>query len=273
MMPENLVQKGDSAPERSGTAAKVADVAGARRGGRKILVASTGAANLASVMAALGRVLAGTGSDAQISEDAADIAKADYAILPGVGAFGPAMEKLVASGIADAFRERFAAGRPSMGICLGMQLFCASSEESGGVEGMGIVQATVRRFVCNLPLPQLGWNRVAAGSYPDRPGERGLVADGWAYYANSYCVAEGPAGFRVSRSVYGEPFVASLEYSEPGRGMSPSLLLCQFHPELSGPWGQSLYRRWLGVGADEGEDTRARVVAGSGLPGATGGEV
>lgn len=215
---------------------------------KSIVVASTGAANLASVMAALGRALSGTGLEATVSESAAEIAGADYAILPGVGAFGPAMEKLRHLGISDAFRERFAAGRPSMGICLGMQLFCASSEESGGVEGMGIVPTAVRRFSCDLPLPQLGWNRVRAASREGRSADSGLVSDGWAYFANSYRVAEYPEGFRVALSVYGESFAASIEFAGPGGEESPCLLLCQFHPELSGPWGQSLYGRWLGLG-------------------------
>ncbi len=224
---------------------------------KSVVVASTGAANLASVMAALGRALHGTGSEAKVTENTTEIARADYAILPGVGAFGPAMERLRSSGIADAFRERFAAGRPSMGICLGMQLFCASSEESGGVEGIGIVPAAVRRFSCDLPLPQLGWNRVRTENREGRLPDSGLVTDGWAYYANSYRVADSPDGFLVSRTVYGESFVASLEFSAPDPAGGARLLLCQFHPELSGPWGQSLYRRWLGVESRVGKGGQA----------------
>lgn len=222
--------------------------------GLDIVVASTGAANLASVMAGLGRMLAGTGGGVEISESPKRIVEADFAILPGVGAMGPAMKKLVASGIDGAFRERFMSGKPSAGICLGMQMFCAGSEESGGVAGMGLVPAMVRKFAVRLPLPQLGWNRVT----PPGEGPGSHMESGWAYFANSYRVSESPAGFAVSTAVYGESFVAALEArDEVGAGgpeTGPALLLlCQFHPELSGPWGISLFRRWFGLESGRGD--------------------
>jgi imidazole glycerol phosphate synthase glutamine amidotransferase subunit len=227
---------------------------------RTLVVASTGAANLASVMAGLSRVLQGSSIEARVTDRAGEVAEADFAILPGVGAMGPAIARLKALGMVGAFRDRHASGRPSMGICLGMQLFCEGSEESGGVEGMGIVPASVRRFACSLPLPQLGWNRVraaAAGSPPSpeasllRSEDEGLahrcIRDGWAYFANTYRVEAAPEGFIASESVYGERFVAALESGEPGEAAGRCLLLCQFHPELSGPWGIALFRRWLGL--------------------------
>lgn len=204
-------------------------------------VAMTGAANLASVRAGLERA----GAAAMVTADPRDIADADLAILPGVGSFGPAMERLEATGLADAFRERWNAGKPVMGICLGMQLFFEGSEEAPGMRGLGLMPGIIGKFATNLPLPQLGWNRVAAA--PAAPGTEALIEDGWAYFANSYRWNPGHAGarwdgipgFRIARARYGEEFLAAAE-SLDGR-----TLLCQFHPELSGPWGASLIARWI----------------------------
>lgn len=215
-------------------------------------MAATGAANLASVMACLGRA----GARAELATTADRILSADFAVLPGVGAFGPAMERLAASGLEKAFAQRVRNGGKTLGICLGMQLFCASSEEAPGVQGIGVVDAEVTRFPEGLPLPQLGWNRVVlargqgGGHYG--AGSSGLEA-GWAYFANSYRVAGNPRGFKAWTSSYGGEFVAALEGVEP---WNEGLLLCQFHPELSGPWGLSLIRRWLGM--------EARLPQGSG---------
>lgn len=215
----------------------------------RVAIAGTGAANLASVEALCLRA----GVAAQVSDRAEDIAAADYAILPGVGSFGAAMERLSARGLDVAFRERVAQGRPSMGICLGMQMFCLASEESPGVAGIGVVPARIGKFGNSLPLPQLGWNRVGTGTGAVADASRSrFVKPGWAYFANSYRLAEPPPGFGAAWGVYGETFVAALEYyADPGAAR-PSLLLCQFHPELSGPWGLDLFSRWIGVKSEEG---------------------
>jgi imidazoleglycerol phosphate synthase glutamine amidotransferase subunit HisH len=90
-------------------------------------------------------------------------------------------------------------------------------------------------------------NRAERSSARDKPlGIPRLVREGWAYFANSYRLAEAPAGYAASAAVYGESFVAALE-APSGPGGGPDLLLCQFHPELSGPWGLELIRAWLGT--------------------------
>jgi cyclase len=200
-------------------------------------IASTGAANLASVTAMCDRA----GITAIITEDADLLYRAGRALLPGVGAFGAAMETLESTGMAKALAARISEGRPTMGICLGMQLFCASSEESPGIPGIGALPCPVGRFQGSLPLPQLGWNRIV-------PAEGdSFLSPGWAYFANSYRVKTAPEGFLPSSCVYGEDFCATLEAAfDPGTGI-PAILLCQFHPELSGPWGLDLFRRWMGM--------------------------
>ncbi len=199
-------------------------------------IASTGAANLASVTAMCDRASV----RAVITEDADLLYRAERALLPGVGAFGAAMEKLETTGIAKALAARITEGRPTMGICLGMQLFCESSEESPGIPGIGALPCPVGRFQVSLPLPQLGWNRIV-------PAEGdSFLAPGWAYFANTYRVGSAPEGFLSARCVYGEDFAATLESAfDPETGV-PAILLCQFHPELSGPWGLDLFTRWMG---------------------------
>lgn len=221
--------------------------------GPKVAVAATGVANLASVLAAFRRC----GAAPEATDDADALADADLAVLPGVGAFGPAMEALRAKGLDRAFADRWRRRAPSLGVCLGMQLFFEASEESPGARGLGILPGVAGRIKGALPLPQLGWNRVFAQSAKTseqsanaselRSGKYKALREGWAYFANSYRLAEAPEGCRAMAVDYGERFVAALEAGESAGGR-PALLLCQFHPELSGAWGAELLSRWLGLG-------------------------
>lgn len=203
----------------------------------RVAVIRTGVANLASVLAGLERL----GAAVHPATTAAEVAAASHVLLPGVGAFAPGMAALLASGLAEPLRARVAAGRPTLAICLGMQLLADASDESPGVPGLGLIPARVTRFPAAptsgphgpsgpIKVPQLGWNRVT----PDAPG---LVEPGHAYFANSYRIPEAPAGWLAARADHGGPFCAALQ-----RG---PVLACQFHPELSGPWGLALIGRWL----------------------------
>jgi imidazole glycerol phosphate synthase glutamine amidotransferase subunit len=195
----------------------------------EVIVVRTGSANLASVLAAFERLDVA----ARVSDDAATVAVAPLAVLPGVGAFGPAMERLTARGLDDAITKRVAQGLPLLAICLGMQLLCESSDESPGIAGLGLVPGQVRRFRGPQRVPQMGWNTVT-------PAENAqLLRPGAAYFANSYRLAAIPTedGWSGTTSDYGEPFASAIE-----RG---PLLACQFHPELSGAYGLALIRRWL----------------------------
>ena len=191
----------------------------------------TGTANLASVGAALERA----GRTVRFSEDPADAEGADLVVLPGVGAFGPVAGRLDELRLRDPLTRRIAAGRPTLAICLGLQLLAAASEESPGAPGLGVVPATATAFRDGLRVPHLGWNRVTAGDGCS------LLEDGAAYFANSYKLDEVPEGWSVAVTDHGGSFVAAIE-----RG---AVLACQFHPELSGPWGQALIERWLAAAA------------------------
>ena len=200
----------------------------------RVAFATTGVANLASIMAAFRRA----GVVPYLAAGPEDLAGAAFAVVPGVGSFGSAVTALKAAGMDEAIKDRITRQAPTMGVCAGMQIFFEASEESPGIAGLGIVAGAFGRFPASLPVPQLGWNRVA----PVREGAlaSGLVRDGWAYFANSYRLMEPPRGFATSLAEYGESFVAAAE--------RPGLLLCQFHPELSGPWGLGLIGRWLAMG-------------------------
>lgn len=191
------------------------------------VLVSTGTANLASVRAGLRRA----GIDARLAEEPDDVTTASRVVLPGVGSFGAAMGSIDRQGIRRALTDYVADERPLLAICLGMQLLCDSSEESPDVKGLGILGARIRRFPATVKVPQLGWNEIE----PD--GETGVLNPGWAYFANSYRLETIPNGWSGATAKYGGDFVAALE-----RGVQ---LACQFHPELSGPWGTELIRCWV----------------------------
>jgi imidazole glycerol phosphate synthase glutamine amidotransferase subunit len=192
-----------------------------------VLVVKTGTANTASVLAGLRRV----GATPRLTDEPGEVRDATHVVLPGVGAFAAAMEELRDKQLVAPLRERLAAGRPTLAICLGMQLLGTGSEESPGVEGLGVVDAVARRFPAGLAVPQLGWNNMEAA-----PGCRTLE-DGSVYFANSYRLQAVPDGCVGALAVHGAPFVAAFERER--------LLACQFHPELSGAFGRRLLQRWL----------------------------
>jgi len=206
-----------------------------------LVIAATGAANLASVKAMCARA----GVKSLVTDDPDTLYRAGKALLPGVGAFGAAMGKLRASGLDKALGARIAEGLPTMGICLGMQMLCVSSEESPEVPGIGAIPCAVEKFKGELPLPQLGWNRITPNH-----GD-GFLQPGWAYFANSYRVKAPPAGYEASSCNYGEEFAATIEGNTDQATKIPRILLCQFHPELSGPWGLDLFLRWMGLAGME----------------------
>lgn len=193
----------------------------------KVAVVQTAVANLASVLAALERA----GGEPQLGASATDISDAPFLVLPGVGAFGACVETLEKNRLTDALRQRIAANKPTLAICLGMQLLCEASEESPGSRGLGIIPKTVRRLRDVPRVPQLGWNSVTP-----LDGTK-LLREGYAYFANSYAVEDAPEGWSYATTSYGRRFISAIE-----RG---PVLACQFHPELSGSWGTELIQRWL----------------------------
>jgi len=212
-----------------------------------LCIVDTGLSNLASIEAAFLR----QGLQPRRVSTPVDLARATRLVLPGVGAFGAAMAELQRLGLVEVLVQRFVDERPTLAICLGMQLLAESSEESPGVEGLGVIAGRVERFGAGVSVPQLGWNEVVPGALDDlemrgesNPMEASLdaawlVERGSYCFANSYRLATAPSGWRAAYAEHGGRFVAALE-----RGAQ---LACQFHPELSGALGARLIARWLAL--------------------------
>lgn len=191
------------------------------------VVVPTGTANTASILAGFRRL----GGDPAIARSPDDVASADHVVLPGVGSFGAAVAEVDKVGMREALRIRLSDGRPTLAVCVGMQLLAEVSEESADADGLGHVDSAVRRFPDDVRVPQLGWNEVRAG------GDCRFLTDGWAYFANSYRIEELPAGWAGAVADYGGEFVAAMEQGD--------VLACQFHPELSGAWGSAILAAWF----------------------------
>ena len=194
----------------------------------RVLVIRTGTANTSSVLAAFRRI----GAEPELVDDAELVRAAEHVVLPGVGAFAAAMNSLTARGLDEALRARIEADRPTLGICLGLQLLGTTSEESPGASGLALIAEPITRLRGEVRIPELGWNRVEPEA-----GTRWLES-GHAYFAHSFCLASKPAGVSAAWTEHGTRFVSAFE-----RG---ALLACQFHPELSGPYGHRLLERWIG---------------------------
>lgn len=189
-----------------------------------VTVIDTGVANTASVRAAFERL----GCRVALTDDPVRARAAALLVLPGVGSFDAGMRALRSTGLDGVITERCALDRPLLGICLGLQLLCASSEEAPGVPGLGVIHAGVTRLPRGVRTPQHGWNRV---------GALGGLGPGYAYYSNTYRLESVPSGWDGATSDHGGPFVAAVR-----RG---AVMACQFHPELSGAWGARLLGAWV----------------------------
>lgn len=178
-----------------------------------------------------------------ITADAERILSSDAVILPGVGAFGDAMQALRRLDLIAPLREVAESGKPLVGICLGMQLMMEESEEFGRHEGLGLFEGRVVRLQGRdrdaraLKVPQVGWNRVLK---PGHVGWEGSYLEGIAdgeclYFVHSFCVRPADPFVVLSVTRYGtDEFCSSLR-----RGR---VFACQFHPERSGPSGLRLYQ-------------------------------
>ena len=194
-----------------------------------VTILKTGLANLASVRAAFERI----GVPTMVTNDPKSVRDAERLVVPGVGSYGEAMTRLDAAKLTAPLAARIARGEPTLGICLGLQIFGSGSDESPGVAGLGCVHMRTTGFNATVLSPQMGWNRVMPS-----PGSQ-LIESGHAYFANSFRFATIPAGWTGATAEYGGPLVAALE-----RG---AVLGCQFHPELSGTYGERLIERWMEV--------------------------
>ena len=178
------------------------------------------------------------GEKAFVSGDPAELAKADRLILPGVGAFADAANKLRDTGMAAFVRAQAAEGKPLLGICLGMQLLFEKSYEYGCHEGLGLLKGQVvsmeGRLPAGLKIPHMGWNALEVKGGTLLAGLSGQ----YVYFVHSF-FAENCAESLSAVTEYGIPITAAVE-----RG---NIYGCQFHPEKSGNVGLSILRKFVRI--------------------------
>jgi glutamine amidotransferase len=208
-----------------------------------IAIVDYGMGNLHSVSKAVERL----GYETLISSDEGEILAADGVILPGVGAFGDAMEHLRQSSL-DVTVQKVATGKqPLLGICLGMQLLFSSSEEHGTHEGLGILPGSVVRFTGgDYKVPHMGWNKLQYRE-ENSPLFTGLV-EGYVYFVHSYHVLPEVKTDVLATTDYGNDVTAIV-----GRD---SVFGMQFHPEKSGELGMNLLRNFLKLTGKPSKEVR-----------------
>ncbi|MDQ7858018.1 MAG: imidazole glycerol phosphate synthase subunit HisH [Armatimonadota bacterium] len=190
-----------------------------------------GAGNLRSAA----RALADAGAEVAVVADPAGLTGADLIVLPGVGAFAPAMRRLHAAGLAGAIVEAAGRGTPLVGICLGMQLLFEQSEEGDPEPGLALLRGTVRRLPDGVKTPHMGWNTLVAA----RPSAvlAGLPEAAHVYFVHSYVVAPADPDVVLAETDYGVRFPAIVR---AGR-----IWGLQFHPEKSSRTGRRLLTNLL----------------------------
>ena len=195
--------------------------------------AVAGAGNVRSVVRALERatIEAGGGFEVVVSADPAEVARADYVVVPGQGAFGP-FARGIEGGLGDALRQHIAKERPYLGICLGLQVLFESSEEAPGAAGLRILRGHVRRLAPGIDpatsrtyaLPHIGWNSVAATSGG---------AERFFYFAHTFAAEPAEASLVSGTTEYGTSrFASAIRHG--------SITGVQFHPEKSQREGLAL---------------------------------
>lgn len=193
-----------------------------------ITIIDYGAGNIANVKNAFENI----GVNANVSKSERDWKIADALILPGVGAFGAAINKLGRK--ASIIRMLIEQGRPFLGICLGMQLLLEKSDESKGVMGLDIFQGRVKRFRTRLPVPQIGWNKI-------KPITASPLFEGmgefYAYFVHSYYCEPKDKRAICATTKYGKQFPSALWQN--------NIFATQFHPEKSGKNGLRILRNFI----------------------------
>lgn len=190
-----------------------------------------GVGNLFSVAKALESV----GGDVKLTCAAADIELADKIILPGVGAFGDCMKNLEATGLIPTIKAQIAAGKPILGICVGLQILFEGSEESPNVDGLKIFSGHVKKICADdLKIPHMGWNSIKFG------GSKlfeGLSGEPYYYFVHSYHAAPDDKNIIAATTTYGETVTAAIERD--------NIFATQFHPEKSGDVGLQVLKNFL----------------------------
>lgn len=196
-----------------------------------IAIVDYGVGNLFSLKSSFAAI----GAEAVVTADTAVLAEASHIVLPGVGAFGDAAEKLRSSGMAQAVTQLAASGKPLLGICLGMQLLFDKSYEYGEHAGLGLLHGSIRPIADvigqGLKIPHMGWNRLRF--VRDNPLFSHIQEGDYVYFVHSYYAAD-CADSVIATADYGAPLTAA--------AAKGNVYGCQFHPEKSGDVGLKILR-------------------------------
>lgn len=199
-----------------------------------IAVVDYGMGNIGSVCNALRYV----GAEYKVTDDPSTILGADRLILPGVGAFGDAMDNIKNRGLIEPIRKFIESNKPFLGICLGYQLLFESSEESPGTAGLCVLDGVVRRFPADMGLkvPHMGWNTI---SCPPKTSILKQFDGRYVYFVHSYYTDPTDLAEFCCETTYGIKYASAIEYG--------NILACQFHPEKSGDDGLNILKKWTEV--------------------------
>jgi len=197
----------------------------------QVAIVDYDAGNTLSVTRALQKV----GASVDLTPDPERVLAADAVVLPGVGAFGDCMRKLRERGMDEACGEAFASGKPFLGVCVALQVVFEASEETPGVEGLGLMPGRVVRFTArDLKIPHIGWNELSV--VHDHPVLHGLDREAF-YFVHSYFPVPDDSGHLVGETDYGGRFCSAAG--------TENLIAVQFHPEKSSRAGLKLYENFL----------------------------
>ncbi|MBP0725722.1 imidazole glycerol phosphate synthase subunit HisH [Bacillus sp. RG28] len=191
------------------------------------IIVDYGAGNLSSLQRAFEQI----GLDVEISDDKEVIQNASSIILPGVGAFGAAMDELKKRNLIDVLKKKAMEGTPFLGICLGMQLLYEFSEEEGKYEGLGLLKGTIKRIPDTVKVPHMGWNSLTF--YKNDPILKNNLDGDYVYFVHSY-YAQADDENIVAYSDYGVKVPAIVN--------SKNIYGMQFHPEKSSEAGLNLLK-------------------------------
>ena len=205
-----------------------------------IAIVDYGVGNLFSLKSSFAAI----GAEAVVSSDEKVLRSADKIILPGVGAFGDAAKKLQETGLDAFIKEEAAAGKPLMGICLGMQLLFDKSYEYGEHEGLGLIRGAVRPIADVIPkdlkIPHIGWNPLHLRG--NSPIFKHIKQNDCVYFVHSFYAADCEPNI-IATAEYGAELTAAVA--------DRNVFGCQFHPEKSGGVGLSILKAFAEMGEDE----------------------
>lgn len=183
------------------------------------------------------------GEETCVTRNPEEILAAEKVILPGVGAFGDAMQKLHQYGLVEVIKEVVNRRKPLLGICLGLQLLFESSEESPGVEGLGILKGKIVRFPedAGVKIPHVGWNSL---QYPNSGRLFANVPENaFVYFVHSYYLKAEDPQIVTASAWYGTQIHASVEKDQ--------VFACQFHPEKSSETGLQILKNFVMLGREK----------------------